>query len=93
MPKEAQRVQAEYEQIVAAKKSFECLVNVNQHQDGHQVIIESSGVPIFDARDNWCGYRGIDRDVSEKQKYVATIQKNLALLQTIIDATPRRNFC
>ena len=84
----AAKAKSEFSKIIKQHKSFECLVNVSQHQDGHQVIIETSGVPIFDANDNWCGYRGINRDVSERQKNLNTIQKNLALLQTIINATP-----
>ena len=84
----AERVKAAFNTIGDRSQPFECLVHVNQHKDGHQVIIETSGVPIFDAGNNWRGYRGMDRDISERQKYVATIQKNLALLQTIIDATP-----
>ena len=85
---EAIRAKAEFELITKQHQSFDCLVNVNQHRDGHQVIIETSGVPIFDRDNNWYGYRGINRDVSERQKNLALIQKNLALLQTIINATP-----
>ena len=85
---EAVRIKQEFGEITKHHQSFECLVNVNQHKDGHEVIIETSGVPIFDADNNWCGYRGIDRNVSERQKNLNTIQKNLALLQTIINATP-----
>ena len=85
---QATKVKAEFTRIVELHQSFECLVNVNQHKDGHQIIIETSGVPIFDANNNWCGYRGIDRDVSERQRNLNTIQENLVLLQTIINASP-----
>ena len=85
---EAKKVKAKFAQIAKEHSSFECLVNVNQHKDGHSIIIETSGVPIFDSQNNWCGYRGIDRDVTERQQNLITIQRNLALLQTIINATP-----
>ena len=85
---EAARVKAEFARLVQEHRSFECLVNINQHKDGREVIIETSGVPIFDRDNNWCGYRGIDRDVSERHRASTTIKRNLALLQTIIDATP-----
>ena len=85
---EAAKFKSQFSKIAEQHQSFECLINVNRHKDGHQVVIESSGVPIFDSNQNWCGYRGIDRDVSERQKNLNTIQKNLALLQTIINATP-----
>ena len=85
---EAKRVKAQFAAIARERHSFECLVNTNQHKDGHQVIIETSGVPIFDRDGNWCGYRGVDRDVSERHKHLTTIQRNLTLLQTIINTTP-----
>ena len=85
---EAKKIKPEFAAITEQHQAFECLVNVNQHQDGHQVILETSGVPIFDRDYNWCGYRGMDRNVSERQKNLAIIKKNLALLQTIINATP-----
>ncbi len=85
---EANLIEPEFTKIAKEHKSFECLVNINQHKDGHQIIIETSGVPIFDADNNWCGYRGIDRDVSERQRNLNTIQKNLSNLHTIINATP-----
>ena len=86
--REAAKVRAEFARITQKHQPFESLVNVNQHRDGHQIIIETNGVPIFDRDNNWCGYRGIDRDITERQKHLALIQKNLALLQTIINATP-----
>ena len=85
---EAAKVKTEFDRITQKHEPFESLVNVNQHRDGQQIIIETNGVPIFDRDNNWCGYRGINRDVTEKQKHLALIQKNLALLQTIINATP-----
>ena len=85
---EAVKIRAEFDQITQKHQPFESLVNVNQHRDGHQIIIETNGVPILDRDNNWCGYRGINRDVTERQKHLALIQKNLALLQTIINATP-----
>jgi len=74
--------------IIESQEPFECLITTHLHQAGHRVIIETSGVPIFDGDRNWCGYRGINRDVSERQHNLDTIGKNLALLQTIINATP-----
>jgi len=85
---EATKIEEQFTTITEAHRSFECLVNTNLHKDGHQVIIETSGVAIFDREGNWRGYRGVNRDVSERQKYLTTIQRNLTLLQTIINTTP-----
>lgn len=84
----AENLRAELTAIAQTCQSFECLVKVNQHQDGRQVLIETSGVPIFDRDDVLRGYRGIDRDVTEREQSQDLLKKNFALLQTIIDATP-----
>ena len=85
---EAARVINEFGEVARQYLPFECIVNVNLHKDGHEVIVETSGVPIFDRDNNWCGYRGIDRDVSERQYNQDLLKRNFKLLQTIINATP-----
>jgi hypothetical protein len=32
--------------------------------DGSIVVLETSGVPLFDAQGDLAGYRGVDRDIS-----------------------------
>ena len=85
---EATRISEEFASIIESQAPFECLVSTYLDRAGHQVVIETSGIPIFDRDRNWCGYRGMNRDVSERQRNLDTIKKNLALLQTIINATP-----
>lgn len=87
-PKEAERVRVEFTEIAQKCQPFECSIRVNLHQDGRRILIESSGVPIFDEQKNLRGYRGIDRDVTERESSQNLLRKNLALLQTIINATP-----
>jgi PAS domain S-box-containing protein len=38
-------------------------------QDGQELTIESSGEPIFSKRNEFAGFRGIDRDVTERRVY------------------------
>ncbi|WP_313301731.1 sensor domain-containing diguanylate cyclase [Diaphorobacter sp.] len=63
-PAEAQRVGDAFGAIVAAQRSFSGLINRNVHIDGHIVVLETSGIPLFDEAGQLRGYRGIDRDVS-----------------------------
>ncbi len=65
---EAERVAKEFKSIVKSRKPFATLENVNLHRDGHKVVLEKSGVPFFDAQGNLKGYRGIDRDITERNK-------------------------
>lgn len=63
-PDEAARVGAIFGGIVAEQRPFAGLINRNIRSDGRLVVLETSGVPLFDAQGTFTGYRGIDRDVT-----------------------------
>ncbi len=52
--------------LVAARQPFKGLRNVNLHRDGHRVVLESSGLPLFGADGSLLGFRGCNRDVTER---------------------------
>ncbi|MFA6119925.1 MAG: EAL domain-containing protein [Sideroxydans sp.] len=67
-PAEAARVSAEFAAIVAQRKQFLDLDNINLHKDGSIRHILTNGVPMFDEKDVLIGYRGVDKDITEKKK-------------------------
>jgi len=67
-PAEANRVSNIFNTIIASQQPFDCLENINLHKDGHPVVLETSGIPIFGSDGEFCGYRGIDRDISERKR-------------------------
>jgi PAS domain S-box-containing protein len=67
-PEEARRVGEIFAPIVAERRPFASLENTNRHRDGHLVVLETSGVPLFDAAGRFCGYRGIDRDITDRKR-------------------------
>lgn len=84
--REAARVGAIFRDIAAESRAFSGLENVNRHKDGREVILETSGVPIFDAAGRFAGYRGIDRDITARKRNEEALrhsQKNLAAAQRI----------
>ena len=74
-PAEAERVFKIFNEIRASRESFDCLENINLHKNGHSVNIESSGVPTYDTNGKFTGYRGIDRDISERKRVQEELQK------------------
>ena len=71
---EAVRLAARLNGFAARRKPFFRVENTNCHKDGHLVVLESSGVPILDEHGNFRGYRGVDRNITERKE----IEKNLA---------------
>jgi PAS domain S-box-containing protein len=65
---EARRVAAIFSALTAEKRPIRSLENTNLHKDGHPVILETNGVPFFDAAGTFCGYRGIDRDITDRKQ-------------------------
>ncbi len=50
------------------KQILRNFINRNMHKDGHEVILETNGVPILGKDGVLLGYRGVDRDITERKK-------------------------
>ncbi|MFB2837028.1 PAS domain S-box protein [Floridanema evergladense] len=87
-PHEAKQILNAFQPIMMAQRPFTCLENTNIHKDGHIVILETSGSPIFDEYGIFKGYRGIDRDITERKRAEASLQESQAQFQAILDNSP-----
>ncbi|MDM8565301.1 PAS domain S-box protein [Candidatus Halobeggiatoa sp. HSG11] len=86
---EAQKFQVEYASYILTAMSFEHMINVNLHKNGKQVIMESSGRPFFDESGKLMGYRGIDRDITERKQAEQALQeshKRFTIVTNSLDA-------
>ncbi|MHC1730287.1 MAG: PAS domain S-box protein [Syntrophobacteraceae bacterium] len=63
---EARRVGPIFAEISASRRQFSSLINVNLHRDGREVVLETSGIPIYGPGGDLLGYRGMDRNVTER---------------------------
>ena len=66
-PDEAERIGRIFGAIAAEKRAFSHLLNRNLRKDGSLVVLETSGIPLLDPDGTLRGYRGIDRDVTERE--------------------------
>ena len=67
-PEEAKRIAEEFRAAMESRRPLIRLENTNLHKDGRLVTLETSGVPFFDINGQLCGYRGIDRDITERKR-------------------------
>jgi PAS domain S-box-containing protein len=63
-PDEALRVAEKLSRKVANCEPFELLEITMLHKQGYSVILESSGLPVFDEKGRLLGYQGIGRDIT-----------------------------
>jgi len=86
-PDEATRVASIFGPIMEKHGVIESLVNTSIHKDGHRVILETSGTPIFDADGTFKGYRGVDRDITERKLFEIALAQSEATSRALINAT------
>ncbi len=78
---EALRVAKQFEPIAREHQSFSQLENTVVRKDGTLLVLETSGVPIFADDGSLRGYRGIDRNVTERKRAEETRQAQFARTQ------------
>ena len=71
----AKRVAGLFQEIINRRKAFAGLENVNRHKAGHEVVLETSGVPLFDDNGKFVGFRGIDRDITKRKQAESALEK------------------
>jgi len=62
-------------EVFAKKQVFRNFINPNIHKNGNIVILETRGLPVIDDKGNLLGYRGSDRDITERKKAEEALKK------------------
>ncbi len=65
---EAKHTKRAFRDIAGSRRAFTGLENINLHKQGHEVVLETSGVPELDSEGKLLGYRGIDRDITQRKR-------------------------
>jgi PAS domain S-box-containing protein len=74
---EANEFSAILQLYTSQQKPFINLEKTLIHKDGHRVILETSGSPVFDSQGILQGYRGISRDITKRKQVEQEIRKAL----------------
>ncbi len=83
-PAEAKRVAAIIRRLVREREPLRLVENTLIARDGRALVHETSGIPFFDHDDRLQGYRGINRDISQRVEG----QQRLRLAAQILEQTP-----
>jgi len=84
MPKtEAERVRNLFQEVAAAKKPIVDLENWNLTRDGRLVCLLTNALPIFNDSSELVGYRGMDKDITERKRTETQILRQNLLLDSI----------
>jgi PAS domain S-box-containing protein len=82
MPEEeAKHISQIFEQIVAKKEMIVDLENWNLTKNGELACLLTSGVPILDDTGSLIGYRGLDKDITERKRAEEALQRTMADLE------------
>ena len=87
-PAEARRVAAIFQGFVRRAEPFEHIENICLHSDGSEVVMETSGVPVYGPDGELAGYRGVDRDITDRKRTeedVAQARQNLETFFNTVD--------
>jgi PAS domain S-box-containing protein len=81
-------VEAEFPALTAEKRGWSNLLLRWQHRDGSYRYLESTAVPILDANGELSGFRGVDRDVTERLRSEEALRESQKRLSMLVQQTP-----
>ncbi|WP_017303599.1 PAS domain S-box protein [Spirulina subsalsa] len=85
---EAERVTEVVAPLWENRAPFHCIEYTAQHKEGYPVVLETSGVPLFNAKGEFQGYRGIDRDITERKQAQEALESSFATNRALLNTMP-----
>ncbi len=85
-PEDAPRVREIFMQIVQQKKPIVDLENWNLTKEGKKVLLLTNGVPILDDNGEILGFRGVDKNITEKKWAEDQLKKNAEKYRLIFES-------
>jgi diguanylate cyclase (GGDEF)-like protein/PAS domain S-box-containing protein len=83
---EASGISVILDHFAAFRQPYAGIENVNIRKDGKRVVLETGGVPIFDGHGEFRGYRGINRDISDRRLAEEALRESEATLRGFFNA-------
>jgi len=84
-PDEREKLKSAAFNVFGKKEPLTNFVNPSIRKDGHVVLLETSGVPIIGPRGELLGYRGADRDVTERMRIEKALQESEEKYRSLVN--------
>ncbi|MGZ8190074.1 MAG: PAS domain S-box protein, partial [Methylococcaceae bacterium] len=78
---------ADQQNYAASHQPFYDLINHHRHKDGHEVITESTGLPIINAEGKVLKWRGVDRDITARKNFQDALIESEQRTRLIIESS------
>jgi PAS domain S-box-containing protein len=75
-------------EVFRTTQSVVNLPNTCLHKDGHRVLIETTGFPILGPKGELLGYRGADRDVTEREEALVKLRESEIRFRELFEHSP-----
>lgn len=71
-----------------ASHNFELIENIKRDKNNNLMVYETSGTPIYDNDKHHIGYRGVDRNITERKRNELHIRESESLYRALFDLCP-----
>lgn len=82
---ERERIATIFQDIFESKASIVDMENWNIHKEGHLVCLLTNGYPIFDESHNIIGYRGADKNITQRKESEEDLRKSEVQYRTLFE--------
>ena len=60
-------IKDQYQNLIQERLPYKNMEVLFLHKDGRSIILESNGVPLYSENNEFIGFRGIDRDITDRK--------------------------
>ena len=75
-------------EMFSQQHSFSNFIHPSRHKDGHIVFLETNGMPFFDEKGLFLGYRGATKDVTKRMQTEIQLHSSEERWRSIVKTSP-----
>lgn len=87
---EAKKITKAFHSISKTQKSFTRLEVKHLHKNGETIIFETSGTPIFNKQEKFCGYQGLNHNITNYKKNENQLKKYKTQLEDLVQERTKK---